>query len=75
MAINLKGNDTSTYANDIIVAGDVKSAQAESTVGGKRTNFKAEKLRNDADDFCKRMQESKRFLKKNELIENYKQTF
>ena len=41
----------------------------------KRTNFKAEKLRNDADDFCKRMQESKRFLKKNELIENYKQTF
>tara|TARA_Y100001951_G_C11139891_1_gene183033 strand:+ start:107 stop:538 length:432 start_codon:yes stop_codon:yes gene_type:complete len=41
----------------------------------KRTNFKAEKLRVDADEFCQRMKDQKRFLKKSEIVENFKQTF
>ena len=41
----------------------------------KRTNWKAEKTRKDAEDFCRKMETSKRVLKKDEIEENFNQTF
>mgnify|MGYP001267041782 CR=1 FL=1 len=40
-----------------------------------RSNWKAEKTRKDAEDFCIRMRESKRVLKKSEIIDNYNKEF
>ena len=41
----------------------------------RRSNWKAEKTRKDAQDFCRRMETSKRVLKKSEIVENFNQTF
>jgi len=41
----------------------------------KRSNWKAEKTRKDAQDFCRRMETSKRVLKKSEIVENFNQIF
>ena len=41
----------------------------------KRSNWKAEKTRKDAQDFCRRMETSKRVLKKSEILNNVNQTF
>ena len=41
----------------------------------KRSNWKAEKTRKDAQDFCRRMETSKRVLKKSEILNNFNQTF
>ena len=41
----------------------------------KRSNWKAENTRKDAQDFCRRMETSKRVLKKSEIVENFNQTF
>ena len=44
-------------------------------IGIKRSNWKAEKTRQDAKDFCQRMETSKRVLKKSEILDNFNQTF
>ena len=41
----------------------------------RRSNWKAEKTRQDAKDFCQRMETSKRVLKKSEILDNFNQTF